>query len=139
MGGYGAMKLAFDCPGHYSAAASISGALDIASHITDEWDESRAATFSAIFGDLQNIPDSGNDLIAQLGKIKAVPETEFYVCCGTEDSLYQDSTNFRDKAAEAGLHLTYEEGPGEHEWGFCDRWIQRVLEWLPIERLEEVE
>jgi putative tributyrin esterase len=136
MGGYGAMKLALGCPGHYSAAASISGALDIASHITDERDESRTATFNAIFGNLQHIPDSGNDLIAQLGKIKAVPETRFFVCCGTEDYLYQDSINFRDRAVEAGLHLTYEEDPGEHEWGFCDQWIQRVLEWLPIEKLE---
>lgn len=136
MGGYGAMKLALDCPDRFSAAASISGALDIASHIGDEWDESRIATFKAIFGDLANIPNSENDLMAQLGKLNEVPETKFHVCCGTEDYLYQDSIAFRNKAIEAGLDLTYEEDPGEHDWSFVDQWIQRVLEWLPLERLE---
>jgi S-formylglutathione hydrolase FrmB len=139
MGGYGAMKLALDRPGQYAAAASLSGALDIAAHIDDEWDESRAATFDAIFGDLQSLPGSEHDLVAQLGKINEVPETKFHVCCGTEDYLYQNSINFRDKAVEAGLHLTYEEFDGDHEWGFWDTHIQRVLEWLPIEQLEEVE
>lgn len=136
MGGYGAMKLALGCPGQYAAAASLSGALDIAQHIDDEFDESRTRTFRAIFGELGNIPNSENDLIAQLGKIKETPETEFYVVCGTEDYLYQDSVTFRDKANEAGLRLTYEEFSGDHEWSFWDAHIHRVLEWLPIERFE---
>ena len=139
MGGYGAMKLALGCPGRFAAAASLSGALDLASHIDDEWDESRLRTFEAVFGELATVPGSGNDLIAQLGRIEAVPETEFYVCCGTEDYLYKDSTTFRDTAAEAGLYLTYEESGGDHNWDFWDTHIQRVLEWLPIEKLAEEE
>ena len=35
-------------------------------------------------------------------------------------------------AEKLGLKLTYEEGPGEHEWGYWDRQIQRVLAWLPL-------
>lgn len=136
MGGYGAMKLALGCPAQYAAAASLSGALDIAQRIGDEFDESRTRTFQAIFGQLDNIPNSRNDLIAQLEKIKETPETAFYIACGTEDYLYQDSVTFRDKANEAGLHLTYKESVGDHEWGFWDAHIHRVLEWLPIEALE---
>ncbi|MDF2723402.1 MAG: putative esterase, partial [Paenibacillus sp.] len=30
------------------------------------------------------------------------------------------------------LELEYEEGPGSHNWGFWDLYIQRVLAWLPI-------
>jgi putative tributyrin esterase len=26
--------------------------------------------------------------------------------------------------------VTYEEGPGAHNWEFWDHWIQRVLTWL---------
>ncbi len=117
-------------------AASLSGALDIAAHIDDEFDESRTRTFEAIFGDLQNVPGSTNDLISQLGKIKEAPATDFYVCCGADDYLYQDSVAFRDAATEAGLRLTYEESDGDHDWGYWDTHIQRVLEWLPIEKLE---
>ena len=37
MGGYGAMKLALGRPQNFSAAASLSGALNIAAHIHDEF------------------------------------------------------------------------------------------------------
>ena len=33
-------------------------------------------------------------------------------------------------------HL-YEEGPGSHTWDFWDRYIQKVLEWLPLDNQEE--
>ena len=135
MGGYGALKLALGCPGHYAAAASLSGALDIASHINDDLDELHARSFAAIFGDLQTIPNSKNDLIAALQTIEKIPDTKFYVCCGTHDYLYQDSITFRDTAAEAGLNLTYDETDGDHNWDFWDTHIQRVLEWLPIKKL----
>lgn len=135
MGGYGAIKLALGRPGRYAAAASLSGALDLAAHIGDDWNESRRRAFDAVFGDLRTLPGSANDLIAQLRSLERAPETEFYVCCGTEDYLHQDSVAFRDAATAAGLRLTYEESAGTHEWGFWDLHIQRVLEWLPIEKL----
>jgi len=136
MGGYGAMKLALGLPNQYAAAASLSGALDIAAHIEDEFDESRTRTFDAIFDSLATIPGSENDLIAQLDKIEQIPKTQFHLSCGTEDDLYPDSVSFRNKALAAGLDLTYEEFEGDHDWAFWDRQIQRVLEWLPIEKLE---
>ena len=136
MGGYGAIKLALGNPGKYAAAASLSGALDIASHIHDEWNDSRMRTFEAVFDSLEKVPGSENDLIATLKNLSGAPETAFYACVGTEDYLYQDSVTFRDAARKAGLRLDYEEGPGEHKWDFWDDFIQRVLEWLPIDRLQ---
>ena len=136
MGGYGAFKLALGCPGQYAAAASLSGALDLACHIHDEWDECRQRTFNAVFGDMESIPGSGNDLIARVKALESVPDTEFYVACGTEDFLYPDAVHFRQAAAEKGLRLTYEESGGDHTWSFWDTYIQRVLEWLPVEKLE---
>jgi S-formylglutathione hydrolase FrmB len=138
MGGYGAMKLALGNPGKYAAAASIFGALDIAAHIHDEWDASRQRAFEAVFGDITTVPGSDNDLIAQLEALDFIPETEFFVCVGRDDYLYQDSVTFRDIALAKGLHLTYEESSGDHEWGFADLHIKRVLEWLPLEKLESV-
>ncbi|HSR87405.1 MAG TPA: alpha/beta hydrolase family protein [Pontiella sp.] len=135
MGGYGAMKLALDNPGKYAAAASICGALDIAAHINDDWDTSRRRTFEAVFGDLNAVPGSGNDLIARLEALDLIPGTELFVCVGREDYLYQDSATFRDAAAARGFRLTYEESTGGHDWDFADLQIQRVLEWLPIEKL----
>ena len=31
-----------------------------------------------------------------------------------------------------GVDLTYEEGPGIHNWIFWDAYIQRALNWLPL-------
>ena len=137
MGGYGAVKLALAQPDRFAAAASLSGALDIAAHIHVEWDESRRRTFGAVFDSLDKVPRSAHDLIHQVRALDRVPDTEFYVCCGTEDYLYPDSTSFRDAALEKGLRLTYEESTGAHDWTYWDHWIQRVLEWLPIEKLEK--
>jgi putative tributyrin esterase len=58
------------------------------------------------------------------------PQPRLYQWCGTEDFLYQDNLVFRDHDARLGLGLTYEEGPGTHEWQYWDTQIQRVLEWL---------
>ncbi len=135
MGGYGAMKLAIGNPGQYAAAASIFGALDIAAHISDDWNATRRRTFEAVFGDLDRIKGGEHDLIFRLGQLDGIPETELYLCVGTEDYLYQDSITFRDAAVRAGFKVTCEESAGEHEWAFVDRYIQRVLEWLPIEKL----
>ncbi len=137
MGGYGAVKLALAHPGRYSACAALAGALDLASHISDEWDESRQRTFEAVFGDIRSVPSSDFDLIEKIRSLEQIPETEFYAACGTEDYLYQDSVTFREAAAEAGLYLTYEECAAEHNWDFWDKYIQRVLEWLPIEKLQK--
>jgi S-formylglutathione hydrolase FrmB len=135
MGGYGAMKLALGNPGKYAAAASIFGALDIAAHIHDEWHASRRRSFEAVFGDLAAIPGSVHDLIAHLKALDCIPETEFLVCVGRDDYLYQDSVTFRDIALAKGLRLTYEESASGHAWGFADLHIQHVLEWLPIKKL----
>ncbi len=135
MGGYGAIKLALGNPGQYAAAASIFGALDLCAHLEDDWSESRMRSYQAVFGDIAHIAGSETDLITQLEQLHVVPETRFYVCVGTDDYLYQDSITFCDAAVNAGLHVTYEEGEGGHEWSFADRYIQRILEWLPIEKL----
>jgi putative tributyrin esterase len=139
MGGYGAFKLAMGLPGRFAAAASLSGALDLGAHIGDDFSQTRLRCFEAVFGDIATLPGSRNDLIAQLKAMETVPETRFYIVCGTEDYLYKDSLAFRDLATKKGLDLTYEEAAGEHEWGFWDTYIQRVLEWLPIEKLARPE
>ena len=35
---------------------------------------------------------------------------------------------------EKGLPMIYEEGPGAHEWDFWNRYIKKVLDWLPLDK-----
>jgi len=130
MGGYGAFKLALTHPGRYAAAASLSGCLDI-NTIAAERKATGQTEYEDIFGPLDKLPGSDNDLLALAGRFLKTEETKFYQCCGTGDFLYPENLTFRNRAKK--LNLTYEEHPGEvHEWGYWDRQIQRVLEWLPL-------
>jgi putative tributyrin esterase len=144
MGGYGAFKLALSKPEQYAAAASLSGALNIAALAgprpkgkgpAAKPDPSRANLMKMIFGDVKEIQGSQHDLFSLLEKaVKAQVELpDLFVTCGSEDFLYADNLAFRDLAQKLGVDLTYHEEPGTHEWGYWDRNIQKVLEWLPIE------
>lgn len=133
MGGYGAFKLALSFPQRFGAAASLSGALDQAAdmkYTEPAW----RAEMETIFGDLDKFAGSPNDVMHLARKLakSARPQPRLYQCCGTEDFLYDQNLCFRDQARALDLDLTYEEGPGEHEWGYWDRMIQRVLAWLTI-------
>ena len=133
MGGYGAFKLALSCPDRFAAGASLSGAVDIAAH-NDAKEVQSNPEAENIFGDLSKIRGSRNDLFHLARQVAESdgPKPKLFQCVGTEDFLYRDNIRFRDFAKELNLDLTYEEGPGIHEWGFWDKMIQRVLEWLPI-------
>ncbi|WP_308634256.1 alpha/beta hydrolase [Paenibacillus silvisoli] len=129
MGGYGAFKLALNHPERYAAAASLSGGLDVSS-----FQDRNPAEFNLIFGTQDKAGALPNNLYLAAEQLaasgKEVPK--LFQCCGTEDFLYEHNTRFRDHALKLGLPLDYEEGPGEHEWGYWDANIQRVLNWLPL-------
>jgi len=135
MGGYGAMKLGLRCPEKFAAAASLSGAVDRFRNV-DGMDEARRLEWENVFGDLTKVAGGDNDLfhLAEELASSGAPRPKLYQCCGTEDFLYEGNLRFRDHVRELGYDLTYEEGPGEHEWGFWDKMIQNVLAWLPLER-----
>jgi S-formylglutathione hydrolase FrmB len=128
MGGYGAFKLALRHPERYAAAASLSGCLDI-NTIATERKAAGQNEYEDIFGPLDKLPGSANDLLALADRFPTSGKTKFYQCCGTGDFLYQENLTFRNRARK--LNLTYEEHEGDgHEWGYWDRQIQRVLDWI---------
>jgi putative tributyrin esterase len=129
MGGYGAMKLGLSYPERYAAAASLSGAVDVNRLVLEQL----SGDMKNVISDPSAVPGSSLDLFAlaeQIVPSHSIPK--LYQCCGTEDFLYEDNIRFRDHIRALGLPLVYEEEPGEHEWGYWDRKIARVLEWLPL-------
>jgi putative tributyrin esterase len=143
MGGYGAFKLALSKPQQYAAAASLSGALDMAALVEmrtkgpeAEKDPNRGHLFEWIFGDPEQVRGSQHDLfhLLQKDQQESTVLPKLYVTCGTEDFLYASNIKFRDYARSLGVELTYHEEPGEHEWGYWDRNIQKILDWLPLRK-----
>lgn len=136
MGGYGAFKLALRRPDMFAAAASLSGALHLSSTFkSNDEDAPIVPLLKRIFGPA-GPAGTDNDLIHLLQNFQRDEQRQLlpslYQCCGTEDFLYQDNLYFRDTCLRAGIDLTYEEGPGAHDWEYWDARIQDVLQWLPL-------
>jgi putative tributyrin esterase len=127
MGGYGAMKWALRNPDRFAAVASLSGALDVARRIRDEKRPLDPRVRHTVFGD-RAIEGSPDDVLALLDE----PLPALYVCCGTEDHLYEDNLRFVDAARSRNVAVTVDFGPGEHDWAYWDSKIQDVLAWLPL-------
>ena len=60
-----------------------------------------------------------------------------YMCIGTDDLLLATNRKYRDFLLEEKVDLTYEEGPGNHEWDFWDRYILKILDWLHLNKKDE--
>ncbi|MDT4986982.1 MAG: putative tributyrin esterase [Micromonosporaceae bacterium] len=133
MGGYGALKWALRQPGRFAAAASLSGALDIAERQRAGGPPEDPDRLDRIFGD-RPVAGTTDDLMWLLARADpaTTPAPRLYVCCGTEDPLYAENLTFRDACRSKGVPLTVDFGPGEHEWGYWDTKIQDVLAWLPL-------
>lgn len=133
MGGYGAFKWALRDPGRFAAAASLSGALDIARRRRHPTHTIDPRVWHTVFGN-RPVRDSDDDLLWLLNRADAIGGRlpALYLCCGTEDFLYQDNVRFNEAARLRNIPVTVDFGPGEHEWGYWDAKIQDVLAWLPL-------
>jgi S-formylglutathione hydrolase FrmB len=125
MGGYGAFKLALRQPDRFAAAASLSGALDIAAL------HRRAGATDVlpkVFGP-GDITGTDDDLIALLERAgERLPR--LYLWCGTEDGLVEGNRKFIDTAQRKGIDLTSELSSGDHDWRYWDVKIQDTLRWM---------
>ncbi|MBQ9008600.1 MAG: esterase family protein [Clostridia bacterium] len=135
MGGYGAWYLGLTRPDVFGKAASMSGALDIAT-LYDTIDPNvNVFAWEDCFGEAvengNHLPGSPYDLFALYDKaVREGYSPKLYQACGTEDFLYKLNQDVRDKMVSRRADLTYEEGPGGHDWDFWDIYIRHILDWF---------
>lgn len=128
MGGYGAMKLALSRPDRFAAAGSFSGALDVRAFA----DSSEAGPLIDTVWGGNSPAGTADDLLTLLATAAPASTPLLWATCGTDDVLVHHQRRFVEAARAAGLDITADEHPGEHEWGFWDAHVQRFLEWLPL-------
>lgn len=133
MGGYGALKCALARPEHFSMAASLSGAVDVAELAAQNALTEDCNYWPDIFGPIEQIRDSENDLFA-LARRCIEPRPKLFMWCGTEDSLHAMNLRMRDHLRVLGYDLEYHESPGDHQWQYWDTQIQAVIAWLTADR-----
>lgn len=134
MGGYGALKFGMKYPEKFAFAASMSGAVSIASwrHENDIPLRLRQSVLQ-IFGAAESPTKNANDLF-QL--VRAIPADRlaslpfFYLDCGTEDELPLLAPNraLADIFVERKIPHEYRQLPGGHRWDYWDAQVQEVLQ-----------
>ena len=134
MGGFGAMRNGLAYHKTFGSIISFSGVLEL----FEAWKNTPPGEDSSfqegLFGSFDaavNTDKNPTWLVNKLAGKKNLPK--IYIACGTEDFLLTHSRNFRDLLQEKGFDVTYEEGPGGHEWDFWDTYIKKAIDWLPLD------
>ena len=131
MGGYGAMKLALRQPERFAAAATLSGALDLARLTGGQGWPQDPRMWERVFGG-SDVP-ADDDLIDLLGRADPATLPALWLGCGTADRLYPSNQAFADTCARAGIELqTSYVADEDHVWSLWDTQIAEVLDWLPL-------
>ncbi len=140
MGGYGALRNGLKYSDTFGAVIVLSGAL----HLEEMAGRTKETPFflegksyaEACFGDLSKLPDSDmnpkrlvRDLVLSGKSLPAV-----YMACGDSDSLLSVNQDMAGFLKTNGADVTFEQGPGAHEWDFWDRYIKKAIDWLPLEQ-----
>ena len=143
MGGYGAMRNGLKYWENFGCIVALSGALlveDVAKRTNDDpFFLNRRDYAEACFGDLSKILDSDRNpkyLVRQLKK-EGRPIPRIYMACGDADSLLPANQDMAAFLKEQGADVTFEVGPGAHEWDFWDTYIRKAIEWLPTDKVSQ--
>lgn len=137
MGGFGALRNGLKYHDTFSRIIALSSAV----HIFEDPEHlhSRNVAYEeSCFGDMKLAMHSDKNPrvivrnLVEEQKQHAVLIPDIFMACGTEDSLLEFNRSYRDMFREAGINVTYYEGPGAHTWDFWDEQIRRALDWLPL-------
>ncbi len=140
MGGYGACRNGLKYCDTFGKVAMLSAAVHFFEN-SREWVHAEGNTIGELqcIGDLDTMEHTDRNPRFLMEQIQAQNAADgqnrfpdFYVACGTEDHLIGANRSISAALKEAGARVTYEDGPGIHDWYFWDTYIQHVLKWLEI-------
>ncbi len=135
MGGYGALHTGLAYPETFGKIIALSSALIIDElHNFEEGFSNEFANYeyyAQIFGDLKNAANTELNPKVLIEKLinssKEIPS--IYIAIGTEDFLLKPNRDFRDFLLEKKIPVSYNEGPGNHNFEFWREWIVKGLNW----------
>lgn len=139
MGGYGALRGGLKYSDSFGCITAFSGAWDIDGMAARKEETGFMLTsrsyVEACFGEPEKLPGSDMDprFLARQLKEQGKPFPKIFIACGQSDSLLPVNNSMAAYLKELGADVTYEVGPGAHEWDFWDASVKRAIEWLPTE------
>lgn len=138
MGGFGALRNGFKYADTFSHIAALSSAITVLDPTAPP-----IAGDKAMFGDLAAAAETDKNhqvAYARLRERVAAGEAlmpRVYLACGTDDGFISSTRALRDQLLADGVDLTYDEQPGGHDWDFWDAQIKKVIDWLPLDDVDQ--
>ncbi|AEV87513.1 esterase [Actinoplanes sp. SE50] len=129
MGGYGAMKWALREPERFAAAATLSGALDLAYIQEHDLRPHMRALVARVFAD-RVVAGGDEDLLHLLRTGDPGRLPRLMLRCGTEDHLLAQNRRFVAACKAHGVELDVTFSPGGHAWDYWDAQLPAVLRWM---------
>jgi putative tributyrin esterase len=128
MGGYAVLRIAFDHPERFFAAASFSGFLSL-EFLKAFPDDPRLAEFAFLFGDLNRLSGSRYDPATWFQEAARDPSRlqRLYLSCGQQDDLYPLNLLAHAALKEASIAVDFYQPVAKHNWLFWDAEIRRFL------------
>lgn len=121
MGGHGALYLSTRNPELFSAAGSMSGAVDMGGIRNRDTPEKINKMMEPVFGPegaSQEVYDS-HAVIGMLDKIKA-NKLDLIIDCGVDDFLFEPNRELHRRMVYAKIPHDYTERPGAHTWEYWE-------------------
>ena len=142
MGGYGAITNGLKYSETFGRIAGLSSGL-ILDRLESAEPELTERVFGpdfkkTIFGDPIIGSDKDYHALAKRLADSEKPLPEIYLCCGTEDDLLEANRAYARELKDLGYPVSYDEGPGGHDWEFWNTYIKKVVDWLPLEKTESI-
>lgn len=136
MGGYGALRNGLKYHETFGAVVALSSAL--VTDATERWSDKAPTPIGnrgyaeSVFGDLNQVAESDMNprYLAKQLKDQGVDLPRLYVACGTEDFLFSANEKLVKDLQAHGIDVTYDIGPGVHNWDFWDAYVKRGIDWL---------
>ena len=104
--------------------------------LRDDFCEPPFATLWASFGSAAKRRNTEDDNIYLLDKRlrEGTPLPKLYFAIGSEDPGAQEGYDCMDLMTHMGLEMTQVRDEGKHDWVYCNRHIQKFLDWIPLHR-----
>lgn len=123
MGGFGAMMLAAAHPDWFSAVVAISPVVDL------EVVPGIMPDYRRVFGN--RVPGALLRKTLQAADQKALRRLRWYHAIGDKDFMKAANDDFNDfLVAHLGMQVTYQTGPGEHNWFYWNQALTQAWTWL---------
>ncbi len=137
MGGYGAIVNGLKYHQTFGYIAGLSSALILNMIVKSKDGDNipymnKRSYLESVFGPIDQLIGSDKDYKALIEQISQKDIPHIYMACGSEDFLLKENRDYVKYLKAHHIAVTYEEGPGGHEWDFWDKYILKVLEWLPL-------